>query len=330
MTNLYKIQNIIIKHKMKNIFGLLFLFSPFIGWTIPTEHLNRPSETKTFFLDDDCDACGCSANGGSMGYSSILDQNFIGIRYFHQYYKSKDGLYNDSPWIAERFNTIQLWAKIPIHKRVDLSVLVPYQFHNSAKTSGEQSISGLGDLTVLGLYNIVLVNSEHAWQHQWHLGAGVKAPTGKYNAENKGTVNPSFQVGTGAWDFSFTTEYMFSYKEMGLQTSLNYTFKSENEKHYQFGNQFSYTSTFFYPVQVKAINILPQLGIAGEVYASNKEYGELVKDTKGSIFFGKMGVEVGYDRFSFGLNGLLPISQNLTGGKVEAKYRWSLNLNYSI
>ena len=36
---------------------------------------------------DDCDACGCSASGGSMGFSSMLNPNFIGVRYFYQSYQ---------------------------------------------------------------------------------------------------------------------------------------------------------------------------------------------------------------------------------------------------
>jgi len=40
---------------------------------------------KFSFLDDDCDACGCSASGGSMGFASMLNPNFIGLRYFNQY-----------------------------------------------------------------------------------------------------------------------------------------------------------------------------------------------------------------------------------------------------
>ena len=42
-----------------------------------------------------CDACGCSASGGSMGFASILNPNFIGVRYFNQSYKSTDGLYSN-------------------------------------------------------------------------------------------------------------------------------------------------------------------------------------------------------------------------------------------
>jgi hypothetical protein len=27
----------------------------------------------------DCDACGCSASGGSLGFSSMLSANFVGL-----------------------------------------------------------------------------------------------------------------------------------------------------------------------------------------------------------------------------------------------------------
>ena len=50
----------------------------------------------------------------------------------------------------------------------------------------------------------------------------------------------------------------------------------------------------------------------------------------GNALFGKIGFEVGRNAFSFGANAMLPIKQNLTGGNVEANYRWSINLNYSL
>lgn len=111
---------------------------------------------------------------------------------------------------------------------------------------------------------------------------------------------------------------------------LNYTFKTENSENYQFGNQFNYAGTLFYVVEKEKFTLVPQAGIAGEVYATNKQYGEDVPDTKGEILFGRAGLEAGMGRFSVGVNGMLPISQNLTGGKVEANYRLAINLNYSL
>ena len=64
----------------------------------------------------------------------------------------------------------------------------------------------------------------------------------------------------------------------------------------------------------------------------NKKYYTIFREHKGNedIFLGKIGFEVGRNAFSFGANAMLPIKQNLTGGNVEANYRWSINLNYSL
>lgn len=283
------------------------------------------------FLMEDCDACGCSANGGGMGFSSILNQNFIGIRYLNQRYSSRDGLFNNSPWIDEDFNTIQVWTKIPLGEKIQVSALLPYHFHNRKLTSGSQSIAGLGDITVLGFYTALQTQKDSAIvSHKLQVGGGIKAPTGKYDAQNQGSVNPSFQVGTGSWDFILAVEHVAKKNNFGLNSMLNYTFKSENQDHYQFGNQFNYGSSLFYEFQKKDFKLVPQAGVAGEIYETNKTYGEAIRDTKGGILFSKIGVELGKDRFSVGLNAMLPIHQNLTGGRVEAKYRWSINLNYSL
>jgi hypothetical protein len=266
-----------------------------------------------------------------MGFSSMLNKNFVGLRYFYQNYSSRDGVFNNSPWIDENFNTIQLWARIPVVKNFQVSVQVPYHFHNRELSTGEQSISGLGDITVLGLYTVYQTHKDStAFVHTLQAGAGIKAPTGTYDAENKGSVNPSFQLGTGAWDFLVAAEYVIKHKNIGLNTMVNYAFKTENAEHYQFGNQFNYAGTFFYVIEKEKFTLVPQAGLAGEVYAANTQYDEDVPDTAGDVFFGKLGLEAGTGRLSVGINGMLPITQNLTGGRVEANYRWSVNLNYSL
>ena len=291
---------------------------------------NTPPPNYKKYLDD-CDACGCSASGGGMGFSSMINQNFVGVRYFYQSYSSRDGIFNDSKWIDENFNTVQVWARIPVFKNFQVSALVPYHFHNRELSTGEQSINGLGDITVLGLYTVYQTKKDTTvFVHTLQAGAGVKAPTGKYDSENKGSVNPSFQVGTGSWDYMLAAEYVIRHKNLGLNTMLNYTYKTENDKYYQFGDQFNYAGTFFYTIEREKLTLVPQAGIAGEVYAANRQYDENVPDTKGNIVLGKLGLEAGAGNFSFGINGMIPISQNLTGGRVEANYRWSVNLNYSL
>ena len=163
------------------------------------------------------------------------------------------------------------------------------------------------------------------------MGGGVKAPTGSYDAaNNSGNVNKSFQLGTGSWDFQLVSEYVIRRKKFGWNTMLNYTFKSENDKFYRYGNQFNYSGTFFYSYEKNKFSIVPQLGFAGEVYESNYSHKQFQKETAGDIVFGKFGFEIGREKLSFGANAMLPINQNLAAGNIEANYRWSINLNYSL
>lgn len=278
-----------------------------------------------------CDACGCSASGGSMGFASILNPNFIGVRYFNQSYKSTDGLYSNSPWYEENFNTIQVWGRIPVTKKIQISALLPYHFHNRESAYGKQNISGIGDATFLGMYEVFKTkNDSVTFSHSVQIGAGVKIPLGKFDEANNGSINPSYQVGTGSWDYVLATEYVIKRKQFGLNTMLNYTIKTENDKNYRFGNQTNYAGTLFYLVETSKFTFVPQLGIAGEIYEDNYQYNQKVRGTAGDILLSKIGFEIGRNRWSFGANTMLPINQNLNAGRVEANYRWSVNLNYTL
>lgn len=280
-----------------------------------------------------CDACGCSASGGSMGFSSMLDNNFVGLRYLRQSYTSKDGIFDNSPWIDENFNTLQAWTRIPITSKIQISGVLPYHFNERQWSTKTETISGLGDITLIGLYSIYETKKDSTtFTHKLNAGIGVKIPTGKFDAANNlGVVNQSFQLGSGSWDYQLVTEYVLKKKKLGLNSMLNYVFKSENDKKYQYGNQFNYASTLFYLFESKnETTIAPQLGIAGEVYQSNKQHGLELTNTSGDVLFGKFGVEAGKDKFSVGVNAMLPLQQNLANNKMEANYRWSINLNYTL
>lgn len=318
---------------MKNIF-LIILFVTFTCFaasekdSIPSPHYRALFSN---LLLDDCDACGCSANGGSMGFSSLLTTNFVGIRYVYQSYNTKQGVFANSPWVDEHFNTVQVWARIPLVSKIQLSILVPYHQNNRVLSSANEQIAGLGDATIMGLYTLYQTHKDSAlWVHKIQVGTGLKLPTGKNTQLNNGTLNPSFQLGTGSWDYLFLSEYVLKRKKIGLNTTLNYTLKTENDSRYQFGDQFNYASTLFYLLEFKKNKLMPQLGIAGEVYRSNTQLGQEVIGTKGDVLFSKIGFELGKNNFSLGVNSMLPIVQHLTDGNVRANARCAINLNYQL
>lgn len=332
----------------KYIIALLFVFQyGFSNNNIDSLIIQRLNLNSTHYKNDfnslefeqeeheyeaECDACGCSASGGSMGFASMINTNFIGIRYFNQSYKSTDGLYSNSEWYDESFNTIQVWARIPVSKKLQVNALIPYQFHNRQTETGKQSINGLGDVTLLGMHRLYQTkkDSTKVFYHTVQAGAGIKLPVGKFSDENSGSFNPSYQVGTGSFDFLFASEYVLRYKKFGFNNMVNYVLKTENDKNYKFGNQLNYAGTFFYAYENKKYSLAPQIGFAAEVYEENNQLGQRVRNTAGNALFGKAGFEVGKDKFSMGANFMLPISQNLNGGNLEANTRWTVNINYRL
>ncbi|MDF0716403.1 transporter [Muricauda sp. 334s03] len=304
---------------------------------MPTKPSCQTTSATLMLFDDFCDVCGCSGNGGSMGFGTGLNNNFIGLRYISQRYRSRDGIFANSPWIDENFNTVQLWTQLPIGKRFMVNAVLPYQFHSrDFADNSEQHINGLGDATVLGFYQILKQTPDSIKsikpQHTLQLGGGVKMPTGRFDEENlEGSVNPSFQLGTGSWDYLLAVNYGANHRNWGMSLMANYTLKSKNDKEYRFGNQFNYAiSTYKTYYFGNDFALTPQIGLGGEYFKKNEEYGLKVHDTGGNAFFGKAGVEVNYRSLALGVSTMLPISQDLNGGKVEAKSRISVYMNINI
>jgi len=315
-----------------SLFGICNAFA--VHKTAPKDSLD--TTTKHFSFYDFCDTCGCSGNGGSMGFGTGLDSNFAGVRYISQSYRSRDGIFNDSPWIDENFNTVQAWGKVPLSKRMLINAIVPYHFHNrSFADASSQNIKGLGDITVLGFYK-VLARQDSIMvikpQHSLQIGGGVKLPTGSYDrANNTGSVNTSFQLGTGSWDYLAAINYGLVHNNWGLSAMINYTFKTQNSKDYQFGNQLNYGVNTYKTYYVSdAFAITPIVGVGGEIYDTDESYGLTVLNTGGTVFLGKLGAEVNYNRYSMGVISMLPIQQNLNEGRVEVKNRIAVYLNINI
>ena len=323
----------------KNILIIGFcaiIFQLAIANPLPKDKISRftflEKQLGADLMLEDCDVCGCSASGGSLGFSSMLNNNFVGVRYFYQSYTSKYGIFANSPWIDENFNTTQIWAKIPLTENIQITALVPYQSHERQLTAGTESINGLGDITVMASYTVYRTQIDSAaFYNQVQLGGGLKLPTGKFNeANNSGMVNQGFQLGTGSLDFLLLAEHQVNWKNWGLNNMMNYNIKTENSKNYLFGNQFNYGSTLFYLFQSPTMTYVPQIGVSGELYDKNVQLGQVVSDTGGDVFFGKLGFEIGRNKFNFGANVMLPINQHLSNEKMQSNYRLSLNLNYTL
>ena len=291
---------------------------------IPKYDTKNILRTQEFF----CDACGCGAGNGSSGFESLLNPQFIGIKYFAQHYKAKENLFTNELTQDQYFNTIQIWGKIPITEKLSIYGSLPFQFHEKKTLQGDIRINGIGDASLMGIYQIL--NSKNTF-HQLNGGFGVKIPIGKFDEKGISGVNPSFQLGTGSWDYQLAINYKFQKNLFALLINTDYTIKTENKKHYQFGNQWNYALTGFQRIWRNENSIISgKLGLQGEVYDWNKQFGEVMPRTAGSALNGKIGFEASYKKWSIGSEVMLPAYTKLASGDIEAKSRFGLFVNFGI
>ncbi|MEN3322712.1 hypothetical protein VP395_03170 [Mariniflexile soesokkakense] len=320
----------------KTVFiGIIFLCIP-----LQNEAKTTPAHNHDPF-EYFCDLCGCSTSSGSSSFGTLGNVSFLGLRYIYQDFKSKDGIFNNSPTSTERFNTYQLWGRVPISENFSLNAIVPYQGLNREFNDRSEHRNGLGDMSIIGWYQIKFykkkteneVGSDEEKElsaHRLNIGLGAKLPTGSFEESLADRINPGFQVGTGSFDAVFSVMHTYSNNQIGINTTATYYLKTKNKNEYRFGNQFSYASNVYYNVPFEKSALSPFLGVSGDVYNSIKQFDETLKDTNGNIVNGTFGSEFMIDEFIIGANYTFPISQHLFGGNVTSNNRFTIYLNYVL
>lgn len=313
---------------MKKIFLIISLTLFHVSQAeIIIDSLYIPAVSNPRFFED-CDACGCAAGNGSSGFESLLNPQFIGIKYFAQHYKAKENLFVKDLTQDQYFNTIQLWGRVPLTEKLSMYGSLPFHFHEKQTMQGDLTIHGVGDLNLMGIYQLF---SSKDNLHQLNGGLGIKVPLGTFDEKGVSGVNPSFQLGTGSWDYQMVLNYKFQKNKLALLVNTDYTIKTENKKDYRFGNQWNYATTGFYQILSGDKTLLSgKIGLQGEVYDTNRQFGEALPNTAGSALYGKLGFEASYRKFSLGSEVMLPAYSNLAGGDIEAKSRFSIFLNFGI
>ncbi|WP_322970758.1 hypothetical protein [Faecalibacter sp. LW9] len=286
---------------------------------------------QEFEYELDCDACGCAVGSATYGMENLLSSNFIGVRYLHQYYKAKEDVFSNQLNQKQHFNTVQVWAKIPVSNQIDLIASLPYHSHQK---SGDNSVSinGIGDANVMGTYKIIQPseNATDNVKHFFNAAIGIKIPLAKFNNVYADTPNPSFQLGTGSWDTQFGLNYQITIKDISVQMVTDYNLKGENKNKYKFGDQWNQLIQIQYPILKNNTQLIGKLGFQNEFYQANKQFNEFIPKTKGNLQLAKIGLEGSTSKFNYGIEYLLPIRSDLNSGEVKFKNRLGLFINYKI
>ncbi|HET6540184.1 MAG TPA: hypothetical protein VFG46_06850 [Chryseolinea sp.] len=278
-----------------------------------------------------CSVCGCGVGSYHYGILPQFRKNFVGIRYRHSSYVSTLDDSHAEAFSYETFQTAELWGRFYPAKKIQAFIFVPFNFNERIEGLGTTTLKGLGDIVVSANYNLINTydSLDISWKQNLLVGGGLKLPTGEFQAlENGLTVNQNFQLGTGSLDFLFNLIYTIRHKNLGLNTELSYSLNTTNKDEYKFGDALRTSLSAFYIFQVNAITLMPNIGISGEFFKDNKQFGEPFPDTGGWASLYNAGAEIYYRNIALGFSYSHPGEQELFSGKVVTNDRISAHLTF--
>lgn len=286
-----------------------------------------------------CDVCGSSLGGNYLGILPQFGKNFVGMRWSQSHFSASmnhNSQYLGPEYSNDTYNKVEVWGRFYINKNIQVFAFIPYSFNQMDGTHQKLNMNGLSDVTLSANY-LLINNGENLSKKTKHFlsgGLGIKLPTGKYNFEDQGElVNPTFQLGSGSFDFSLSTIYTIRYNKMGSNFETGYKLNTYNKNDYRFGNQFYVSNQFFYWQNLKSLTLLPNAGLYFE-HGSHHQDG-LVTQTNsgGNALLLNTGLEVYVRNFSVGFSFKKPIVQNYNSdsiSKIEASNRFMTSLTFNF
>ncbi|TXB62593.1 transporter [Phaeodactylibacter luteus] len=279
-----------------------------------------------------CDACGCSMSPGYAGLLPQLGGHYIGFWWQHQQYRTFPDLSFEpgaSPQ-TEYFNSLEVRGRWQAGRKWQLTAILPYAYHLRQEDGTPKTVSGLGDLTLMAHYALWSSpdSTYSLFRHRLSLGAGAKAPTGRFETPGPNEVaNPNFQVGTGSWDALANLSYTLRYERWGLNVDATARFNGESSSTYRFGNRFSGLASVFTLRQHGRLQLMPNAGLMYEAAELDTERGYFRTQTGGRAWLANAGLEAFLGNLNLGIAWSLPLRQDWNNGLVDARQRAAVHFN---
>lgn len=284
-----------------------------------------------------CDICGCGVGSYYIGILPEFSKKIVGIRYRYNTLRTHIGAGGQTTYLTttETYQTAEVWGGWTIGKRFRAMAYLPLNFNEKTSEGATHTKSGLGDIAVQGFYQVFDQRKsvkEKLLLHSLWLGAGIKLPTGNYQAPEKNGANPSaniFQLGTGSVDFMLNGMYDIRLQDAGINTFVSYKVNMANNEAYRYGNKLSANMQFYYKFRIKQkVTLAPNAGVLYERAGQDVDQGYSVDVSGGHACLATAGVETAFKRLALGASFQHPFSQNLANGFVKANNRAMLHLSF--
>ncbi len=236
------------------------------------------------------------------------------------------------------FNVYDIRGKFYLSQKQRFSLFFSLPISNNY-----QSVNKFTDIDVVGVSDpIVIFNYDvlkstiydtSDIKQELSLGLGFKAPLGEYDKldEFGNIYDTDLQLGSGSWDMILIAQYVFRFKNIGIQLSPSYKINTSNKVNFKFGNSFNVASNFFYFFKFNSdLSILPSVGVFFEDAKDDFENGIKIDNTSSKVLFSSFGGKVICQKFSIGGSWEQVISQKHGDFQVPVNNRFNLNLQYNF
>ncbi|TAE08344.1 MAG: hypothetical protein EAY72_13425 [Bacteroidetes bacterium] len=285
-----------------------------------------------------CDICGCGVGTQYVGIQPGFSKRVVALRTQYRSITTHVGLGGSNTHLTakEQFFTTEVLVAIPIGQRWRFMANLPVGIIGKTRvTSGEHvATNGLADASATVLREITNVNT--TWQGKklavsgW-LGAGIKAPTGKYTAANQANGFNSFQLGSGSWDALLQAMYDVRLNDWGINIASLYRINSANAHQYQFGNRTSVTMQAYKKIASSRLGTFsPNAGWLYEHAQADRNFQEKVLFSSGYIHHASIGLEWKRNHWLAGANIQIPLVQTVAQGFATAHSRAMFFVGFSF
>ncbi len=276
-----------------------------------------------------CTVCGCSASNQYLGILPQFHKHFVGLQYQHRSFQSEHPGHGEqgSTYSNEQYSTVQVWGRYNLSNRVQLFGFMPYSSNIKKESGSNTRISGLGDITLLANYRL-LINEDPTskWQQNLQAGGGIKLQTGAYDKNATFNENglPNMQPGTNSWDFILNANYTLRRNNIGINADASYTITTPNTVNYKFGNRISTGLLAFYWLEKNNLTLLPQAGLRIDLAGSDYDHyrnGWKNDMSGGSQLYATLGIQTFYKRLGAQIMYHHPVYQHYASGLVNTKFK---------
>lgn len=278
-------------------------------------------------------ACDLCAIYGAMEAQGSTGQGFFaGLAEQYTYFNTFQSGGHDAPNPdGEHLHSLisQAFVGYNFNERFGLQFNLPVIYRDYSKTGAHGSVTGIGDVSLLGNVQIVELTGNDA-TFRWTGIGGVKFPTGSTDKLNPaepefadGIGGHDLTLGSGSYDGVVGTGFFAGWRRLFFSGFMQYAIRTEGDFNYRFANDWIwYGGAGYYLVLGEKDTLALQAVVSGETKGEDTIGGVATDDTAiTSVFLGPQLTYSWSARLSAQLAGDLPVSIVSSGQQIVPNFR---------